>query len=418
MIRFIHAADIHLDSPLRGLAAYEGAPVGRLRSASRTAFSRLVDRAVDEAVDFVVIAGDLYDGDWRDYNTGLFFCREMGRLNQAGIPAFVLYGNHDAESEITKRLPLPANVRVFSARAAETFRLDDLRVALHGRSFRDAATTENLVPGYPPPVPGWFNIGVLHTALEGNAAHATYAPCTLAELQARGYSYWALGHVHEFAVLSEDPWVVFPGNLQGRHIRECGPRGAVLVSVDGGRVEVERLLVDGVRWHHLQIDASGLATRDAVVDAVGAALARLATQQADVETLAVRVTLQGRSAGHGALFGLERQLRAEVLAAAAGLASDRLWVEKVEIATSPQLDPAMLAARGDAIADLQAYLGQAAADPVLQGEIGEQLRELVAKAPLDLVRALPELERIRQGEIAPLLERVAPGLLARLAVEG
>jgi DNA repair exonuclease len=415
MIRFIHAADIHLDSPLRGLAAYEGAPVEHLRTATRGAFTRLIDRAVDEAVDFVVIAGDLYDGDWRDYNTGLFFCREMGRLNQAAIPAFVLYGNHDAESEITKRLPLPANVRVFSARAAETFRLDELRVALHGRSFREAATTENLVPGYPPPVPGWFNIGVLHTALEGNAAHATYAPCTLAELRAREYDYWALGHVHEFAVLSEDPWVVFPGNLQGRHIRECGPRGAMLVSIDGGRVAVERLLVDGVRWHHLQIDASGLATFDQTVAAVGAELAQLATQHGGIETLAVRVSLAGRSAAHGALFGLEQQLRAEVLATAAGLAGDRLWVEKVKIATSPQLDPAVLAAQGDAIADLRTYLEQAAADPALQAAIGTLLRELADKAPPDLVRALPELQQIRQGEIAPVLERVAPSLLARLA---
>ncbi|MCP5069854.1 MAG: DNA repair exonuclease [bacterium] len=130
--RFIHAADIHLDSQLKGLSAYEGAPVELLRTASRGAFSNLVDAALEEEVDFMVIAGDLYDGDWKDYNTGLFFSREMGRLDRAEIPVFVVYGNHDAESEITKQLSLPGNVQTFNVRNPQTHRLKDLKVALHG----------------------------------------------------------------------------------------------------------------------------------------------------------------------------------------------------------------------------------------------------------------------------------------------
>jgi DNA repair exonuclease SbcCD nuclease subunit len=173
MTRFIHAADIHLDSPLLGLSAYQGAPVEVLRSATRSAFTRLIDVAIEEEVDFLVIAGDLYDGTWKDFNTGIYFARQMGRLAKAGIPAFLLYGNHDAESEITKQLTLPPNVKAFSSRKAETHRIENLEVALHGRSFREAATTENLAVDYPAAIPGWLNIGVLHTALEGDAAHAT-----------------------------------------------------------------------------------------------------------------------------------------------------------------------------------------------------------------------------------------------------
>lgn len=413
MVRFIHAADIHLDSPLRGLSAHEGAPVATLRTATRLAFSRLVDAALSQSVDFLVLAGDLYDGDWRDYNTGLFFCREMGRLNRAGIPVLVVYGNHDAESEISKRLPLPENVRVFSARAAETVRLEGLRVAVHGRSFKEAVTTENLVPGYPAPLPGWVNIGVLHTALEGNAAHATYAPCSLAELHARGYDYWALGHVHEYAVLSENPWVVYPGNLQGRHVRECGPRGAVLVSGEAGRIGIERLIFDVVRWNHLRVDVSDRASFDAVVDAVGAALARLRDAEGDERPLPVRISLFGQTAAHGALFGLERQLRAEIAARAAGLAGEQLWVERVVIETSPPA--AALAGRGDALADLQAFLDAAPEDADLRQEITAALQDFIAKAPHELLQALPELEPIRQGEIEPLIRRVAPALLARIA---
>jgi DNA repair protein SbcD/Mre11 len=122
--RFIHAADIHLDSPLRGLSAYENAPADRLRNASREAFRELVTRVIDEQVTFMVIAGDLYDGDWRDYNTGIFFAGQMGRLAKADIQVFVLHGNHDAESEMTKKLSLPDNVKVFSSRSAQVHKVD------------------------------------------------------------------------------------------------------------------------------------------------------------------------------------------------------------------------------------------------------------------------------------------------------
>src|SRR6266581_6346950 len=106
--RFIHTGDIHLDSPLRGLAGQQGAPAERIRTATRVALDNLVSHAIEDEVDFVVIAGDLYDGDWRDYQTGLFFVKQMGRFAQSNIPVFLLNGNHDAESQITRRLILPA----------------------------------------------------------------------------------------------------------------------------------------------------------------------------------------------------------------------------------------------------------------------------------------------------------------------
>jgi DNA repair protein SbcD/Mre11 len=171
-LKFIHTADIHLDSPLHGLCAYPDAPAAQLRNASREAFSELVNRAIEEAVDFLVIAGDLYDGTWRDFNTGLFFSKEMGNLKRAGIPVYLLFGNHDAESEMTKRLDLPDNVHCFSTQKAQVFKIDHLRVALHGQSFKVKETKENLAASYLAPVPGFYNIGVLHTALEGYKAHA------------------------------------------------------------------------------------------------------------------------------------------------------------------------------------------------------------------------------------------------------
>lgn len=415
-MQFIHTADIHLDSPLAGLAAYRDAPVERLRTVTREAFTRLVEAAIEDRVDFMVIAGDLYDGNWKDYNTGRFFCREMGRLHQAGIPVYLLFGNHDADSEMTKKLTLPPNVHVFDSRKPVTFRLDALRVALHGRSFKEAATVENLAAGYPAPVAGWLNIGVLHTALEGYAAHARYAPCTLAELIMKGYDYWALGHVHEQVILSRDPWVVFPGNLQGRHIRETGARGALLVTGDGtGIRSVERLPVDVLRWETVAVDAGGAATLEEIVQRVGQAFEeRLAATPADLP-LSVRVLIQGRTTAHGELFGLEAQLRQDILAQAAGRGLDRLWVEKVCLETRPLDDAYQLAARSDAIADLQGLLDAAPADDALLASLLDDFRPLIDKAPRDLIHVVPVLDEIRKGQVAELVRAVTPDLLAYLA---
>lgn len=415
MVRFLHAADIHLDSPLVGLARYEGAPVELLRTATRTAFTTLIDTAIAEAVDFLVIAGDLYDGDWRDYNTGLYFCREMGRLDEAGIPAFVLYGNHDAQSELTKQLRLPKNVRQFAHRSPETFCLEHLGVALHGQSFRSAATLDNLAVAYPEPVRGFLNIGVLHTALDGHAGHDTYAPCALPELVAKGYDYWALGHVHEHAVRNEAPWVVFPGNLQGRHIREQGERGAVLVTAGASGIAIERRLMDVLRWYHLYVDAGKCATLADVVDLAGHSLEPLVRQRAEGRALAVRVTVQGRSRAHGELFGLESQLRHEILARANALAGERLWIEKVCVATTPTLNPDELTARADALDDLQNLLAVAQGDRQFLQSLREELRELLARCPLELVGSVAALEAIRADELESLVAAAAPSLLARLA---
>jgi len=415
-MKFIHTADIHLDSPLTGLAAYKDAPADMLRTVTRDAFTRLVDVAIEESVDFMVIAGDLYDGTWKDYNTGHFFCREMGRLNKVGIPVYLLFGNHDADSEMTKKLTLPPNVYQFETRKANTFRNEILKVALHGRSYKEAATVENLAASYPKPVEGWLNIGVLHTALEGYSAHANYAPCSLAELNAKGYDYWALGHVHEYAILQEDPWVVFPGNLQGRHIRETGARGAVMVTVDDTSIHsVERLPVDSLRWYLVEVDAAEAVTLDDVVRLVGRKFEQLVAATPENIYLSVRVLIKGKTTAHGELFGLESHLREEILGQAAGQGIDRMWVEKVRIETEPVTDAVDIAARSDAIADLQKFLDDAPNDAALLASLMEDLRPLGDKAPFELIQSVPDLNAIRNGNLADIVKSVTPGLLAYLA---
>ncbi|SDB91584.1 metallophosphoesterase family protein [Paraburkholderia lycopersici] len=413
-MKFIHAADIHLDSPLHGLSAYPDAPAVQLRNATRDALRLLVDRAIEEDVAFVVIAGDLYDGDWKDHNTGIFFGQQMGRLRKAGIRVFALWGNHDAESEMTKKLTLPDNVVVFSHRKPETHRLDHLKVALHGQSFKDKAVVENLAVGYPPPVSGYYNVGVLHTALEGYAAHASYAPCTRAELYAKGYDYWALGHVHEFQQWSEQSTIVFPGNLQGRHIRETGRRGAVLVTVEGARTEVERLYFDVLRWESVRVDASDCLSVADLSRKIGASLEALLSVDPHVPR-AVRVTVTGKSPAHGLFFGRATQLRAEVLNQIGIIGNDRLWLEKVKLETAAADTAAAQNEQLEALADLRQILEAATQDPEFLTLLERDLRAFVGKVRSEVKEDAPLLELAREGKLATLVEQVGPALLARLS---
>jgi DNA repair exonuclease SbcCD nuclease subunit len=330
---FLHAADLHLGSPLTGLAMKDADVARRFAAASREAFSELVSQAIAVKVAFVLIAGDLYDGDWKDTAIGLFFNREVARLARAGIPVLVIRGNHDAESEISRAVPLPDAVVEFSTRKAETHRIDALQVAIHGRGFAERAAIDNLARTYPAPVPGWFNIGMLHTSCEGHAAHAVYAPCTVQELVGRGYDYWALGHVHDFAVLHQDPWVVYPGNLQGRNVRECGSKGAVLVDVADGRVAgVRRLEVDRARWLHLAIDVSDIAEESVLLAAVRAALQE-PLGGAGGRMTALRVSLSGRTPLHGHLKLRGTELRDDIQALVDHVHDDA-WLESLKIATT------------------------------------------------------------------------------------
>jgi DNA repair exonuclease SbcCD nuclease subunit len=414
--RFIHAADIHLDSPLRGLSSYEAAPVEQLRGATREALKQLVTTAIEDQVSFVVIAGDLYDGSWKDYRTGIFFAQQMGRLAKANIRAYVLHGNHDAESEMTKSLKMPDNVHVFSSRSPEIHIVDDLKVALHGRSFPNRAVDENFAASYKSAIKDNYNIGILHTALEGYAEHPTYAPCTVDELHAKGFDYWALGHVHEFQQWDGASTIVFPGNLQGRNIRETGRKGAVSVTVnDAGKSVVERLYIDVLRWEVLKVDVSDCSSLDAVAQKVGRGMSRLLEQSSVCR--AVRVVLEGSTPAHGVLFGSGAALRAQVIAQAASIDSDKLWVEKVKVATSApghqQVDPESR----EALSELQVILAEATADPDFLGHLREELVPFLNKLPDEIKYDVPLLLLAREQRFGDLVSEVAPGLLARLTAK-
>ncbi len=424
VFKFIHTADIHLDSPLRGLSRYEGAPVESIRGATREAFQTLVNTAIEEKVDFIVIAGDVFDGDWKDYNTGLFFASQMSRLRvkleekeeeeEKKIKVFLLSGNHDAASKITKTLRMPDNVHCFSNRKPETIILEDLGVALHGQGFAQPEITENLAEKYPNAIDGLFNIGVLHTSATGREGHEPYAPCNVDTLTSKGYDYWALGHVHKHEILRKSPWIVFPGNIQGRHIKETGSKGCTIVNVDSdGKAKPEPLNLDVIRWAQLTVDCTGAETGEEAVQTVRSALeAELANSEGRM--LAARVEMIGPCLAHKELISDPERWINQIRAEAIDISNGEVWVEKVFLNTSHPVDINMLIGSKNPIGELLRLIKKIESDPLQLAELSNGLSNLRNKLPRELFQGDEKIDLESADGIRKILKESRKLLLSRL----
>jgi DNA repair exonuclease SbcCD nuclease subunit len=412
-MKLIHAADIHLDSPLRGLDRYDGAPSGDLRVATRRAFTNLIDYCLEEKADALLLAGDVYDGDWQDFNTGLFFVKQLARLREAGIPVYAVLGNHDAASTITRRLKLPDNVTLLSHKAPETTINEHLGLAVHGQSFAKRDVTEDLAAAYPATVPGLLNVGLLHTALTGRVEHVPYAPTTQDRLASKGYGYWALGHVHRAEVVSKSPWIVFPGNLQGRSVRETGEKGFVVVSAEGSDVTgVEKVPCDVARWHDLTVDVASTRSADDVPVLVQHAL-EAAVAASGNRLVAARVRLTGRGAIHSTLVRDLRSVEANVRAAASDVSGD-VWVEKVVVQTLPEVDLEKVRERPDALGHVARSIHGASEDPEALKALTAELRPLLDKLPPGLGEGRPLFDPSDSESLRAFLAEVEGALVPML----
>lgn len=408
-MRIVHAADIHLDSPLRSHDRYGMSTATELRGATRRALKNLVHRCIEWRADLLVIAGDLYDGTWNDYGTGLFFTQQMGVLRDAGIEVVLVSGNHDAESEITESLVLPQNVHRLDVVAPESLVLDDLGCVVHGQGYVTRDVTENLAKAYPSRMAGLVNIGVLHTAVTGAEGHALYAPCTPAELAALRYDYFALGHVHHRQVVNDGEFPAwFSGNLQGRTIRETGPKGVLIVDFEDGQpARVQFAPVDVMRWEGVDVDVTGMADLDDVYGAVRGRLADTVSRADGLPVLA-HVRLSGTSPLAGRLQDIE-ELEAQV----SGIAMNEnaiLARARSEVVAPAAADPQDERAREH----LLEVSRELAANPeVLKPHLKELDREI-----RDLVQQAPGAESLDLDDpqvVARLLERAQQGLDAQLA---
>ncbi len=397
MFRFIHAADVHLDSPLRGLSRREGAPEEEIRGASRRALENLVQLCLDQSVDFLIIAGDLYDGDWPDFNTGLFFNGQMRRLGEADIPVYVISGNHDAESKITRQLHPPANVHVFPTNKPASVDHPSHPVTLHGQGFATASVTENLSLSYPEAVKGRFNIGLLHCSI-GDSPHAPYAPCTTADLLAKQYDYWALGHIHLREVLNKAPHIVYAGNIQGRHAREAGDRGCYLVTVDNDQTvtSLNFHATDVIRWEHFTIDLKGVEETNSALDRIRTILTE-AVAKAAPRLLCTRLTLTGQTPLHSQLHSDQEAWVAEVTNAALDV-SEEIWIERIQLLTESPLNLDQLAGQSDLTAQVITALNalDTSARP-------DSATELLSKLPPAALNEINDAEHEKQQNVTALV---------------
>lgn len=431
-MKIVHAADLHIDSPLRGLERYAGAPVDRVRAATREAFGRVVELCQRERARFLILAGDVFDGDWKDMNTGIWFAGRLRELRDVGCDVLLLRGNHD--HELTRALRHPPHVHEFSIPsdpAGRTFVFEHEGVAFHGASYpaRDVRTT--LLPYYPRPIAGLLNVGVLHTNATGSADHDPYAPCTVSELVAYGYGYWALGHVHAHSILARpgeprgESWVVYPGNTQGRSVRETGPKGCVLLDVEqgtqgGGVVRSVDFVETAVMT--FRREEIVLAREDDVDDLRDRVRARIDDLAEEPRPSAVRLTVRGACRAHAAICRerakIVGQLRDDVL--------DRggpVWLEKVELATSPETPIEKLREARGLVADLLRHVDRVRDDEgdaellhlgrVLEG-VGKKLgRELDELGALGIRFDDPEfLRRVLDQAEALLAQKLTDGELA------
>jgi DNA repair protein SbcD/Mre11 len=270
---FVHAGDLHLDSPFRGLTAQSSDFARRLRRATFDAYQALIDLCIEKRVSFLLIAGDVYDAADRSVRAQLAFRDGLDRLSRSGIRSFLVHGNHDPLEGWASSIQWPDGVTVFGADGVSTeiVTIDgEPTVAVSGMSYPRQKETRNLAKKFRAQHPDLFQIALLHGNCGCNPDHAEYAPARLDDLISSGFNYWALGHIHERVVLSSNPLVVYPGNTQGRSIREAGPRGCVLVSVDRDRrAAVDFMPLDAVRWYCREVSINGLASIDELDKKIG-----------------------------------------------------------------------------------------------------------------------------------------------------
>jgi exonuclease SbcD len=418
--RFVHAADIHLDSPLRSLALRDPALADLIGNATRRAFVRIVDLCLEEQVDALLLAGDLYDGDQTSMKTARFLAEQLRRLHEAGIRVFVIRGNHDALSRITKELTLPDSVKLFGGRA-EAIAIErssgQFPVAIHGLSFAQPHAPESLIGKYRPPVEGAVNIGLMHTSLAGAAGHDLYAPCSPADLQGTGFRYWALGHVHKRSVAEGGCAIVMPGMPQGRDINEAGAKSVSLVTIGDDRsVRIEERVTSIAQFERVAVDATGIDDwRDLV-----AALARALEQARDdvaSEHLVARLRVTGatplawRIRRDLDLLKTEADDRASVIGSC--------WVEKLEVDCRA---PGVVAgSSADPLTELRRLIDEEViGSDAYQTEVAAIAEELRTQLPQECRGLLGSDEEAFKAMIAGLVKDGSEDVLARLhaGVEG
>ena len=377
MFKFVHTADVHLDSPLKSLALRDPQIAELVGGATRRTFETIIDLCIDEHVDALIIAGDLYDGDQRSMKTAAFLSRQMRRLEGANIRVFIIRGNHDSESSITQYLDLPPNVHIFTGHGG-LVELRDLGVAIHGVSYAQRHASESLLHKFKQPVDGLANIGIMHTSLVGAVGHDVYAPCTVKDLTSRGFDYWALGHIHKRQIHNQNPYIVMPGIPQGRDISEDGPRSVTLVAISDKSIRIDERFVADSEFQRVQLDLTDIVEWTSAMTKLREALEEIRTS-AKARYVICRIVLCGMSPLNWRIRRDADLFKAEAQEAAQQL--NDVFVEGID---NQIKSFACGSNSADPVDELAAIMEEIASDSAFRGKAVSFLETVVRTLPFEL----------------------------------
>jgi DNA repair protein SbcD/Mre11 len=266
-VTFLHAADLHLDSPFIGLKHLPTSLLAKIQESTFASFKRIIDIAINREVDFIILAGDLFDSEQRSLKAQIRFRDEMYRLHKEGIQAYVVHGNHDHLNGDWIELSWPDNVHFFSehVEVKQYIKEDKLIANIYGFSYSQQSVTENMTTQYKKQANSGFHIGILHGTISGNKDHYQYAPFTIQDLLQKEFDYWALGHIHQRQVLKENPPIIYPGNIQGRHRNETGEKGCYIVELSESSCKYTFVETDDITWKSTNVCIDTITSMDSLI---------------------------------------------------------------------------------------------------------------------------------------------------------
>lgn len=381
---FVHTADLHLDSPFKGISEVSKEISLELTEATFNAFNKIIDLCIEKQVDFLLIVGDIYDGADRSLRAQLRFRDDLERLSKAGINAYIVHGNHDPLDGWSANLNWPNNVHIFSGKSVEQVSVekDGQEIAqIYGMSFQKREITENLArlfPSRPQSQKASFTIGMLHCNVGTDTGHEPYAPCTLQDLRTQNFDYWALGHIHKKTIINDsNPVVIYPGNPQGLHPKETGSRGCFIVNVDKtGKPTFEFIELDSLRWFVKELSIESLRTEQELISKIQSLIEEI-REEAKGRSSICRIILTGRGALHsfiarkGVLDDLVKDLRENEEGE-----KTFVWIESIEDNTNPEIDRKSMLERKDFIGDLIRLFAECSNDENKIAELKESLNSL------------------------------------------
>lgn len=426
--RFIHAADLHLDTPFTGMSGLPDRLRRHLQESTFAALGDLVELAVSEDADFVVISGDVYDASDSSLRAQLRLKEAWDKLAHHGIPVYIIHGNHDPLSSSRLRLAHPPNVTVFGGSRPESVtalrRRDGQPVAVvSGISYPTASVTDNTALMFRREADSpLYHIALLHANVDAQEGHDAYSPCSLKDLKDSGFDYWALGHIHKRQVLNESPWVVYPGNIQGRNPKETGPKGCYVVDVsDQGETFLTFRELDHVRWIELAVTIEDLMTEEAWKERVEEKLEEI-REGLEGKTGITRMTFVGRGPLHpmlqngrecaDLLMELQRRETLRIEGDSSLALKSVVWPAGFKVKTGMDIDRDRLAGEDSFLGELL-RLGDRTA--LVPGQVDDLVE--TALAPLLEHRVLrAHVKSLRPEERLELLQR-AQELAASLLME-